>query len=156
MGILSHPLGVQTIDSLRHTYLELGVPGLFGHDFQIKLFHWAACWSMTDKEFSPYWLFGCGGVGFLDNTVAFYFFLFSLRAAYLEYSLWYFFRYALYMQMSRTIKCFYLRENDSHCSVYKYMKNKIEFIGTQTDTDSNVNWYIAIKTVPVFSTMSWT
>lgn len=58
--------------------------------------------------------------------------------------------------MSRTIKCFYLRENDSHCSVYKYMKKKIEFIGTQTDTDNNVNWYIAIKTVPVFSTMPWT
>lgn len=34
------------------------------------------------------------------------------------------------------------------------MKNKIEFIGIQTDTDNNINWYIAIKIVPVFSTMS--
>lgn len=31
------PLRVFSTDSLQRTYLELGVPVLFGHDFQIKL-----------------------------------------------------------------------------------------------------------------------
>lgn len=38
-AIVPHPLRTQAIDSLRHTYLELGVPVSFGHNLQIKLFH---------------------------------------------------------------------------------------------------------------------
>lgn len=51
------------------------------------------------------------------------------------------------------MKCFCCRENDSQYSTrYKYVKDKVGFIGMQADVDNNLNGSIAIKILPVFST----